>query len=186
MLNTPPSCFSWGLHPRLMTAWSLLATSTQFLFKWRSGRGKVNDWGQKVCESRSQGQRERRRGLIFFHFTLIGMGGISVYSIYPFLSYWSMVCHEMFARRIIHGEDKIPTWSTRSSLIKALQPTQQNKQRVLLEWNEIWCRLYSLFGNRHWDWMAHTLPYITDYGTLFKGNLHCLPCNLMEQAFSLA
>lgn len=27
------------------------------------GRGKVNDWGQKVCESRSQGQRERRRGL---------------------------------------------------------------------------------------------------------------------------
>lgn len=30
---------------------------------------------------------------------------------------------------------KIPTWSTRSSLIKALQPTQQKKQRVLLEWN---------------------------------------------------
>lgn len=98
-------------------------TTTKFFFKWRSGRGKVNDWGQKVCESRSQGQRGRRRGLLFFHFTLIGMGGISVYSIYPFLSYWSMVCHEMFARRIIHGEDKIPTWSTRSSLIKALQPT---------------------------------------------------------------
>lgn len=120
------------------------------------GRGKVNDWGQKVCESRSQGQREQRRGLLFFHLTLIGM---AVYSISPFLSYWSMVCHEMFARRIIHGEDKIPTWSTRSSLIKALQPTQQNKQRVLQEWNEIGIKLH-FWGSRtnhHFDPKKHGL-----------------------------
>ena len=49
-------------------------TTTKLLVKWRSRRGKVNDWGKKVCESRSQGQRERRRGLIECHFTRIGRG----------------------------------------------------------------------------------------------------------------
>ncbi len=93
-------------------------TTKKCILKWRSRRGKVNDWGQKVFESRSQGQRGRRRGLLFFfHFTLIGMGGISVYYIYPFLSYWSMVCHEMFARRIIHGEDKIPPTERSSRML---------------------------------------------------------------------
>jgi len=104
---TPERDFSKGALPRYdISHWeSAERTTTKFILKWRSGRGKVNDWGQKVCESRSQGQRGRRRGLRFFHFTR------AVYSIYPLLSYWSMVCHEMFARRIIHGEDKIPPTS---------------------------------------------------------------------------
>lgn len=34
---------------------------------------------------KSQGQRERRIGLIECHFTLIGMGVLILYSIYPFL-----------------------------------------------------------------------------------------------------
>lgn len=108
-------------------------TTTKLLVKWRSGRGKVNDWGQKVCESRSQGQRERRRGLIeWMSFHADRNGVIPVYSISPVLLIngvpWDASPGGSFMV-------KIPTWSTRSSLIKALQPTQQKKQRVLLEWN---------------------------------------------------
>jgi hypothetical protein len=65
------------------------------------------------------------------HFTLIGMGVIPVYSISPVLLIngvpWDASPGGSFMV-------KIPTWSIRSSLIKALQPTQQKKQRVLLEW----------------------------------------------------
>lgn len=66
------------------------------------------------------------------HFTLIGMGVIPVYSISPVLLIngvpWDASPGGSFMV-------KIPTWSTRSSLIKALQPTQQKKLRVLVEWN---------------------------------------------------
>lgn len=41
----------------------------------------------------------------------------------------------MFARRIIHGEDPNMIYSVKC-LIKALQPTQQKKLRVLVEWNQ--------------------------------------------------
>lgn len=52
-----------------------------------------------VKVSRSQGQRERRRGLIECHFTLIGMGPYILFILF----YWSMVCHEM-----LRPED--PSW----------------------------------------------------------------------------
>lgn len=89
-------------------------TTTKLLVKWRSGRGKVNDWGQKVCESRSQGQRERRRGLIewmSFHADRNGGSPCILYFSCLIDQWCAMRC---FARRIIHGEDPNMIYSVKS------------------------------------------------------------------------
>ena len=110
-------------------------TTTKLLVKWRSGRGQVNDWGQKVCESRSQGQRERRRGLIewmSFHADRNG-GSPRIFSFSCLIDQWcAMRC---FARRIIHGEGRSQHDLLGQVWLK--HSNQPNKTSNGYYWNEI-------------------------------------------------
>lgn len=92
-------CPNSFVQERTTTKWNC------FLNGGAEGAKSTTEARKKVCESRSQGQREQRRGLIeWMSFHADRKGG------YPRILYFSCLIDQWcamrcFARRIIHGED---------------------------------------------------------------------------------